>query len=154
MRTTRRLLQPNIRRTAVVVCAAIALAIIAPTALARPSSQSLRLAGLVNETREGTGITGLSYDRDLSSLAHRHSQTMAANGSLSHTQDLDTRVPPGWHVLAENIGVGSSVEDVFHAFMDSEEHRTHIEGTDFEDVGVGVFLDDNGSYWVTVVFRG
>jgi uncharacterized protein YkwD len=153
MRTTRRLLQPAIRRTAVLACAAVAVGVLAPGALARPSAQSLRLAGLVNEARGGAGVTDVGYDRDLSSLAHHHSEAMAEDGRLSHTPDLEDSVPPGWHVLAENIGVGSSVEEIFQAFMESGEHRAHIEGADFHDVGVGVVLDGD-TYWVTMVFRG
>lgn len=154
MRTGRLFRRPTLLRTGVVACAAVALGTLAPTALARPSIQSLRVADMVNDARAGAGIDGVAYDQRLSSIAHRHSLEMAETGSLHHSRDLPDRVPGPWRVLGENIGVAATLDDVFQAFMESEEHRAHVERSDYSDVGVGVVLDDFGAYWVTLIFRG
>jgi uncharacterized protein YkwD len=78
---------------------------------------------------------------------------MAGQGRLYHSSDLTRRVS-NWRYLGENVGVGPSIEDLQDAFMGSPPHRRNILKNAYDDVGVGIVKDSNGTYWVTVVFRG
>jgi uncharacterized protein YkwD len=82
---------------------------------------------------------------------------MAAHGQLAHNPNLadqvTARVSPSWTYIAENVGYGSSVDEVFDLFMGSADHRDHILTTQANLVGVGVVVS-GGTVWVSVVFVG
>lgn len=66
---------------------------------------------------------------------------------------MSARVTPNWTSVGENVGVGSSVDQIHDAFMSSSSHRSNVLGGDFDLVGIGV-ISSGGQLWVTVVFVG
>jgi uncharacterized protein YkwD len=57
-------------------------------------------------------------------LAYRHSVAMARKGQRWHN-DISSATDH-WVWLGQNVGVGSSVEGLPRAFMDSPPHRANI----------------------------
>jgi uncharacterized protein YkwD len=51
------------------------------------------------------------------------------------------------------VGVGSTLESLEDAFMDSKKHRQNILRREFLHAAVGVVRED-GRLWVTVIFYG
>ena len=100
----------------------------------------------------GTG-SRLRLDPQLSRSARKHTWEMVWARSLHHTPDaaLRRRVT-NWTILGENVGVGTSVDSLQRAFMDSPLHRANILYSTFRHVGVGVVRRDN-RMWVTVIFE-
>jgi uncharacterized protein YkwD len=56
-------------------------------------------------------------------------------------------------MMAENIGVGASVQAVHDALMDSSGHRENILGSGYQRVGVGI-VRRGDRVWVTELFAG
>jgi hypothetical protein len=132
----------------VLALAAILLAlVVAPSARAQASDAETQLAGLIDRARAAAGLAGLRVSPELMTIARRHAAEMAAAGQIYH-QSLD---PIDGRHVAENVGVGQSVDLVHDAFMRSSVHRANILGSDTE-LGVGVVVGRDGIY-VDEVFR-
>jgi uncharacterized protein YkwD len=141
----------------------IALALATTLVIGAPAQQALagarrsagQLFSLTNEARTQHGIAALSYDAQVARYALRHSKAMAAKGGIFHSADLATPLKDrSWSIAGENVGAGYSIDDLQAAFMNSPDHRKNILRPSFKNVGVGVYQDANGEYWVTVVFYG
>lgn len=117
---------------------------------ADPVSAESQFVNLVNAARAQAGLAALQTDSRLTQLARTHSQSMAEQQTIFHNPNLGSQAPSEWRLLGENVGLGSSVEIVHQALMDSPNHRRNIEGA-FERIGVGVAVRD-GSVYVTQVF--
>jgi uncharacterized protein YkwD len=109
---------------------------------------------LTNADRTDADRRDLDLDQKLSRYATKHSRDMAEAGYLFHTEDL-AEVLDGvdWSLGGENVGVGSSLEDLEAAFMASKPHRRNILEKKFENAAIGVVRSD-GNLWVTVIFYG
>jgi uncharacterized protein YkwD len=125
----------------------------APAAQARPATQVTTLQRLHNEVRLHIDERTLPLSSELSRIAREHSIEMSRRQELYHSSNLTTKVR-NWHYLGENVGVGPSIPDLHDAFMASPHHRHNIENARYRDIGVGVVKDADGTYWVTVIFRG
>jgi uncharacterized protein YkwD len=55
--------------------------------------------------------------------------------------------------LAENVGVGDSLEKIHSALMASASHRRNILSSSHQRVGIGV-VSRGGRLWVTQLFAG
>lgn len=108
-------------------------------------------AARVAAERRAQGRTALSTEADLVAVARDHSVTMATSNRLFHNTALQQQVQ-GWQVVAENVGVGSSVDEIHLAFMASPSHRAEILNARFTGVGIGV-VRAGDTLWVTQVFR-
>jgi hypothetical protein len=104
----------------------------------------------INASRSAAGLAPVSVHSDLTPDARAHSAQMMDAGSIYHTSSLSA-VASGWEALAENVGVGPSVDSLHAAFMASSGHRRNILG-DYNYVGIGVSQSDSGQLWVTVIF--
>ena len=107
--------------------------------------------GRIGDERAAAGLGGLSVSQELVDVARRHAQEMADQQRLYHNDRLASDVP-NWQKVGENVGVGSSVEEIHQAFMASSSHRDNILDADFTEVGVGV-VADGPDLWVVEVFR-
>jgi hypothetical protein len=110
--------------------------------------------GALNGDRANAGLASLAESASLDNLAMRHTQEMAAGGSLYHSSDLSGAMQstePGWTRAGENVGVGPSVEAIEAAFMRSTGHRDNILG-DFSRAGTAVVTGADGRVWVTQEF--
>jgi len=113
-----------------------------------------RMLQLTNEVRTDRDRQVLELDSQLSRYALRHSRAMAEAGYLFHTGDLAARLKGrDWSMGGENVGVGSSLDDLFAAFMGSKFHRKNILRRGFDHAAIGVVKSD-GNLWVTVIFYG
>jgi len=139
------------QRIASVVCAtAIAFAALSATP-AVASTQESRFNYLTNHERSSRGIRTLRIASDLVAIARRHSQQMAARGTIYHNNNLPNEVSGNWTMLGENVGKGPSVDSIHDAFMNSPEHRANILRSGFNQMGIGTAVKD-GYIYVTEVF--
>ena len=121
----------------------------APASASGPNMSSILSA--VNSARANAGRRPLSLRSDLSGVAYRWSQKMAASGTLRHNPNLTGQVT-GWRWVGENVGYGPDWRAVHVAFMNSPGHRVNILDRDYSQIGIGVVVK-NGRVWITQVFR-
>ncbi|MCI0543623.1 MAG: CAP domain-containing protein [Actinobacteria bacterium] len=105
--------------------------------------------GRINSLRNANGLGSLTRDGSLDSRARSWAKKMAEAGQVSHS-NLSSLLPP-WSAAGENVGKGGSVSSVFNALKASSGHYTVMTG-DFTHVGIGVWVDGNGTLWTVHVF--
>lgn len=107
----------------------------------------------MNDERRQRGIGTMKLDPELSRAAMKHTREMIRSKTLKHTttSQLSRRVT-NWVTLGENVGVGSEVDSLHSAFMNSPAHKDNILYSTFNNVGVGAANAD-GRMWVTVIFE-
>lgn len=124
-------------------------------AMAHPSSSAIDIA---NAARAEAGLSALSYDGVLSSLASVRAAEAAR--SFSHTRPdgrscftiLDENAV-AYMTCGENIAAGQTTEEeVMNAWLNSPGHRANILNGAFHKVGLGFYDagDAYGRYWVTI----
>lgn len=124
-------------------------------AMAHPSGSAIDIA---NAARAEAGLSALSYDGVLSSLASVRAAEAAQ--SFSHTRPdgrscftiLDENAV-AYMTCGENIAAGQSTEEeVMNAWLNSPGHRANILNGAFHKVGLGFYDagDAYGRYWVTI----
>jgi uncharacterized protein YkwD/preprotein translocase subunit YajC len=131
------------------------------------------IAVLVNAERQQSGLSALSQDSLLASLAKEHSISMVENNFFSHTRypgerSFDYGMLPG-EIRGENIamiptrqhipGPYLSLQEVcawaVSAWMNSSGHRANILKSCFTRTGVGVAFSEGGDYlYITQMFEG
>ena len=138
-------------RTARKISIVLVALVVMTVGLALPAQAGTEGAFLskINASRSAAGLPPLSMSSELVPDARAHSAEMMAAGGIFHSSNL-AGVASGWESLAENVGVGPSVDGLHTAFMNSSGHRRNILG-DFNYVGVGV-KEADGQIWVTVIF--
>ncbi len=138
-------------RTARKISIVLVALVVMTVGLALPAQAGTEGAFLskINASRSAAGLPPLSMSSELVPDARAHSAEMMAAGEIFHSSNL-AGVASGWESLAENVGVGPSVDGLHTAFMNSSGHRRNILG-DFNYVGVGV-KEADGQIWVTVIF--
>jgi hypothetical protein len=141
------------RGIAGVVVTALAATLLAATAGSAGASagQEADFVRKINAERTSRGLSALTVRSDLVAVARRHSARMAAKGTIWHNPSLGEEVGGNWTTLGENVGMGPSVESLHKAFMNSEGHRENILYPSFNEIGVGIVVDD-GTIYVTEVF--
>lgn len=123
----------------------------APAAAEDDPGGEQRLADLVDAERGARGLAPLRVCAELRGIARRWSDTMAADGTLSHNSRLGEEVE-GWRSIGDNVGYDSSADAVHRRLMESGAHRDHILSVAYTEVGFGVERA-GGRTWVTEVFR-
>jgi uncharacterized protein YkwD len=128
---------------------------------------------LVNEERQQFGLSALSQDALLASLAKEHSISMVVNNFFSHDRYPGERpfnygMLPG-EIRGENIamiptrqyipGPYLSLQEVCEwavsLWMNSSGHRANILESRFARTGVGVAFSEEGDYlYITQMFEG
>jgi len=106
----------------------------------------------LNEERVRAGRAPVVSDPELVPTSRTWSQHMASRNQLSHDPNLVaivSRIEPSWRGVAENVGVGSSVQGLHDAFMASAGHRANVLRSSYNRVGIGV-VHSGGRIWVTV----
>jgi hypothetical protein len=136
---------------AVALLTPVASAVVARPAHAEPASEEFRFLDLTNQLRRSKGLTPLATNGELTSIARRWSAKMAAAGGIFHNMNLPNDVTLYWQKLGENVGVGSTVEDIQTAFINSPHHYVNLVDPLFNYVGIGV-VDSGGRIFVTVDF--
>lgn len=106
----------------------------------------------LNRYRASNGLGALTTHSELVSVARRWSGRMAGDNRLSHNANLPNEVTADWEKLAENVGVGPTVEEIHDAFVNSSSHRVNMVEAAFTHIGVGVVVGADGKLWVTHIF--
>ena len=123
------------------------------------STQEQKLLNLINEDRAKNGLPALTLDPELSKLAQLKSDDMNSNNYFAHEsptygtagQMLDS-FNYNYQGVGENIAHHSNVEKAEAAFMSSDGHRHNILGSQWDKVGIGISVDQNGYVYVTELF--
>lgn len=98
----------------------------------------------INELRVAEGIDVLSVNDGLVAAAREWAAEMLAEEKLAHAGDITTGVPLGWTKAGENVGRGIAVNELMDAFMASPGHRRNVLDPEFNQIGVGSYLSDDG----------
>ncbi len=124
---------------------------------------------LINAERAAEGLSALTRNTSLDSVARAHSQDMLDNDFFSHT-NLDGEDPAArataagisYSVFAENLawtyGLSASTlaSETVEGWMDSPDHRANIleeDGYSFTQTGIGAAMSSDGSeVYYTQVF--
>ncbi|WP_226037251.1 CAP domain-containing protein [Aquibacillus saliphilus] len=114
---------------------------------------------LTNEQRQQNGLSNLSADTELTNVAQKKSDDMAANNYFSHTSptygspfDMLKEFGIDYTTAAENIASGQqSAEEVVNGWMNSPGHKKNILNKDVTHIGVGHAT--NGNYWTQLFIK-
>lgn len=103
----------------------------------------------INEVRGNEGLTPLSVDDGLVDAAREWTKEMVGDGELAHAADITEGVPPGWTKAGENVGRGEHVAGLMAAFIDSTGHRRNLLDPEFNRIGVGSIVNQEGVLYTT-----
>jgi hypothetical protein len=123
-----------------------------PAGALTPEEQSF--VDAINSARAAAGLAPLTVSDALTLLAEQHSAQMGSTGTIFHTTSLSSSIGavyPNWTHIGENVGMGSSVQQINSAFFASPEHSANIYG-DYNLLGVGVYTNNGGVMFVTELF--
>ena len=134
---------------AVLVAAAMVLGAARPADAAITKPVERKFVQLVNGTRSTALLPSLKVNDRLSEVARRHSKRMAAAGELYHS-DLQRLLGANVSSVGENVGMGTSLDQLLGAFMASPPHAQNILGG-YSRTGVGVYKA-GGTIWITQIF--
>lgn len=113
-----------------------------------------QLFALTNRARTERGLAGLGYwTKAVYPAARAQTDRMVARGRLYHNSSLDALLYTlGAQTIAENVGMGPSIEAIQRAFMRSKEHRANILAPEFNLAATWVVQDVDGTIFATVIF--
>ena len=126
------------------------------------SSYQQQVLDLVNAERAKRGISALTLDSSLSSVATKKSQDMVNKNYFDHTSptygspfDMMKQFGISYRSAGENIAKGQKTpQEVVDAWMNSEGHRKNILNPNFTNLGVGIAKDSNKTTYWTQMFIG
>jgi uncharacterized protein YkwD len=104
----------------------------------------------VNALRQTRGLRPLTSAPKLSRLATKHSRKMAKQHRLVHS-DLQRLLGGGIQFAGENVGTGSSLDQVHQAFLQSPAHAGNLLAGKWRETGIGVYKK-GGRLWITQIF--
>ena len=113
------------------------------------SSAEAAFVARINGIRESQGLGPLAVYGELRDVARAWTDQMVANGGISHNPNLAGDVTANWTKLGENVGVGSSVDSLMSAFVNSPAHYRNIVDPAFNYIGVGVSYGSDGRMYTT-----
>lgn len=118
------------------------------------------LVRLTNEFRRAAGVAPLSRDARLDRLATEHVRRMRSEGRVAH--DLGSGDPAA-RLASFGLSAGVVGENAAHAetlalaqrsLEESPSHRANLLRREFDRVGFGMAVGENGSVWVAEFFAG
>lgn len=122
-------------------------------------AQEQKALNLLNQDRAAHNLPALTVDPALSALARMKSRDMNDNHYFAHQSPTLGRAADmlrangyAFVSVGENIAHHATVEKAQAAFISSDGHRTNILGAQWQKVGIGVWVDDNGYVYVTQLF--
>ena len=155
------------------VRAALALPAESSAADERVSEEEAFVA-LINAERSERGLSLLAADPMLTATARAHSEEMCSLDYFDHhspTPGLSSPMDrylasakqlgqsqPEYLLVGENIFYCSVYNDIYNvdyahrAFMESPGHRANILEPRFLKVGIGIYRNAKGEFWVTEMF--
>lgn len=165
------------RRPALIALALVVLTALVPAsaAVAAPaysvaevSEAELAVQTLINSKRSAAGLVGLKWDARVAELARARAQYMAETGIFSHQQangddvfDMITDSGMTWYGAGEIIAWNNaealdySAAFAVQGWMNSPGHRAIILSKDYNYVGFGMAIGQDGKrYWTGVFLKG
>jgi uncharacterized protein YkwD len=124
-----------------------------------------QIVDLTNAYRQQNGLAPLSINPLLATAAQTHTQNMALQDFVSHTEPdgstVDQRVSATgyqWALVAENVAAGyPTANAVVQGWINSPGHRANLLNPNVTEIGVGYYFlaNDTGSqnlnyYWTQV----
>lgn len=106
----------------------------------------------INATRAELGAQTLSRDAQLDKGAQAKANELAQTGQLVHSQNPAAGVAANWTVFGENLGKGSSVDQVYQLWLASPTHKSTMTDARFNYAGVGVAETPEGTLFFVVHF--
>lgn len=130
------------------------------TVAASNPSYEERVVQLVNIEREKAGLDALYIDSKISDVARVKSKDMADLNYFDHysptygmANNMLLRFGITYSFWGENIASGQDTpEIVVHEWMNSPTHRANILSQNFTFIGVGYYLDTDGTPFWTQLF--
>lgn len=130
------------------------------------TADEMRYLELTNKERAARGLSQLVPDSLLMAVGRAHSREMSDKSYFSHTSPTSAlKTPldrylaaeqrrPAWALVGENLFYCSIVDvDRGHvAFMNSKGHRDNILEPRYERMGVGIYVNSKGEFYVTEMF--
>lgn len=119
------------------------------------TNAAARLLELANRDRAQAGLAPLAARGDVISVAASWSASMADTQVLAHNDayfSADSKRRLGAKSLGENVARNGSVDDAHARLMASPGHRANLMSGTFSVVGMAVYRDGTGTYWVTQSF--
>lgn len=118
------------------------------------------MISLVNSERVSRGISPLTFDESLRSIARSHSADMLEKGYFSHYspegKDVADRAEVAgikYLVIGENLAYAPSLQAAHQGLMNSPGHRANILSTDYHYIGIGVANAGDYGMMFTQVFK-
>lgn len=115
--------------------------------LATPASAQADTASIeadfvskINALRASKGLRQLEVHPELQALGRSWAGSMAKADQISHNPDLANAVKADWEKLGENVGVGTTVDKLHQAFIDSPTHYKNLVDPAWTHIGVGVVM--------------
>ncbi len=131
----------------------------------------LQLFALINKERKEHGVLPLKLSPRLSRVARRHSEEMRDRGYMGHISPVPARSTPRKrfkrtfayepYIIGENVArragpqwclTAGKIEKTHQGLMGSTHHRENILRPEFQQVGIGISVNDSGHYWITELF--
>jgi uncharacterized protein YkwD len=133
-----------------------ALALVAALVLSACwSANQNKLLTMTNDARKANGRAALAGNVQAMDKAQRWAQHMADTGVVEHTgggSAIDPSGLPTWCAVGENVGRGTSLQNVFDTWMASRTHHANILGT-YSHIGTGVVRKGGYVYAVQIFYR-
>jgi len=119
-----------------------------------PAAAAQQFYALTNGARAAAGVAALAWRGDVANMAVAHSAEMAQAGNIWHGSFVSegNLTALNANLLAENVGMGSDVQTIHDAFMNSPHHRENILDAGLSQVGIGVVVGGDGTVYVTEDF--
>jgi uncharacterized protein YkwD len=124
--------------------------------MAQPNDEvavAAKFLALLNDARRAAGAPLLREHPGLAEVAAAHSQDMVDTGFFGHVSPVNgdpaarvRRRGLGFVLIAENIGRGSTADEVHTMLLDSPGHRANALDPNLSHVGIGVVIDKHGGH--------
>jgi uncharacterized protein YkwD len=128
--------------------------------------EEARFVDLVNAERAKQGLSKLTVDPLLITVARGHSKEMSDKQYFSHTSPTpglataldrflaEVKERPSWALVGENLYYCSrvDVEGGHTALMNSPLHKKNILEPRYKSIGVGSFINSKGEFYITQMF--
>jgi Cysteine-rich secretory protein family/S-layer homology domain len=139
------------------VVAAVAPAPAAEAAISAASFESC-LLNKINDARADAGVRTLTMASDITDGVRDWSEWMS-NNSFQHTSSAKRKeiLPDGAFTNGENIAwrwdpAQVDCSQIHQMFMNSSGHRANILNSSWRYVGLGAYVESDGTWWVTEIF--
>lgn len=133
------------------------------------SKDAQQIIDLTNQARKKMNLEPLKPNPLLFKCAQGHSENMAKQMKAGH--DLDGKNPADrvdasgyyYKTCGENVGTipynvkppiakNQLIPTLFNGWMNSPIHKREILRAEYQEIGIGIAQDKNGSYYYTEVF--